>query len=406
MNVIIHPGKAIGTVAAPPSKSMAHRLLICAGLAKGTSRISGLEYNEDILATIDCLRALGATCTVDGDSVIVVGTDLFSAAPTQPLHCQESGSTLRFFIPLALLCGKKVSFTGTQKLLSRPLDIYRQLCDEKQFLFRQSPSDLWVKGNLTGGSFSLPGNISSQFITGLLFALPLTAQDSYIHITTALESKSYIDLTLQALATFGVKAQWQDNQTLYIPGMQRYCPCNTTVEGDYSGAAFYAAMNVLGSKITVTGLLKDSLQGDKVYAQHFESLSDRCPVIDLSDCPDLGPVLFAVAAAKNGATFTGTRRLKIKESDRATAMAQELAAFGTTVTVEENSVTVSPTAFHRPDRTLWGHNDHRIVMALAVLMTLTGGQIDGAQAVRKSFPDFFEKLEQLGIEVQTYEIDN
>ena len=130
MNVTIHPGKAIGTVAAPPSKSMAHRLLICAGLAKGTSRISGLEYNEDILATIDCLRTLGATCTVDGDSVIVVGTDLFSAAPTQPLHCRESGSTLRFFIPLALLCGKEVSFTGTQKLLSRPLDIYRQLCDD------------------------------------------------------------------------------------------------------------------------------------------------------------------------------------------------------------------------------------------------------------------------------------
>jgi len=177
------------------------------------------------------------------------------------------------------------------------------------------------------------------------------------------------------------------------------------VEGDYSGAAFYGAMNALGAEITVRGLLPDSLQGDKVYAQHMQSLSVGVPEIDLTDCPDLGPVLFAVAAAKNGARFTGTRRLKIKESDRAAAMAQELAAFGTEVTVEENSVTVRPVAFHAPDRVLHGHNDHRIVMSLAVLLMLTGGEIEGAQAVRKSFPDFFEKLKQLGIEVQTDETD-
>ena len=405
MNVTILPGKAKGTVAAPPSKSMAHRLLICAGLAKGTSRISGLEFNEDILATMDCLRALGAVCTATGDTVTVVGADLRKAAPAQTLCCRESGSTLRFFIPLALLCGRPVSFTGTEKLLSRPLGIYEQLCREKGFTFLRSGKSLQVQGTLAGGTYVLPGDVSSQFITGLLLALPLTGQESVIQITAALESKSYIDLTLQALREFGVTAQWQDARTIHIPGGQSYCAADRTVEGDYSGAAFYGAMNALGSEIEITGLLPDSLQGDRVYGPHFQRLCAGCPEIDISDCPDLGPVLFAVAAAKNGALFTGTRRLKLKESDRAEAMRQELAAFGTTVTVEENTVTVKPTAFHRPERVLKGHNDHRIVMSLAVLLMLCGGEIEGAEAVRKSFPDFFEKLRQLGIEVKVSAAD-
>ena len=399
MNVIIYPGKAKGIVSAPPSKSMAHRLLICAGLAEGTSRISGLDYNEDILATVDCLRALGAVCSVEGDTVTVVGTNMRNAEPKQDLCCRESGSTLRFFIPLALLCGKAVSLTGTQKLLSRPLGIYEQLCREKGFAFAHSGNALQVQGSLNGGTYEMPGNVSSQFLTGLLFALPLTEQDSCIQITTSLESKSYVELTLQALRAFGVKAVWQDSNTIFIPGGQRYQARDMAVEGDYSAAAFYGAMNALGSEVIVQRLLEDSLQGDKVYTRHMQSLVAGCPEIDLSDCPDLGPVLFAVAAAKNGAYFTGTERLKLKESDRAAAMAQELSAFGTKVVVEENSVTVTPVAFHAPDRALCGHNDHRVVMSLAVLLMVTGGRIEGAQAVAKSFPDFFEKLKQLGVEV-------
>ena len=405
MNVSIRPGKAVGIVAAPPSKSMAHRLLICAGLAKGTSRITGLDYNEDILATIDCLRALGAVCTIENDTVTVVGVDVRNTAPTQTLCCRESGSTLRFFIPLALLCDKKVAFTGTEKLLSRPLGVYEQLCREQGFSFVRKGSELTVQGKLKGGAFRLPGDVSSQFITGLLFALPLTAQESYIQITTALESKSYIDLTMQALGAFGVKATWHDSQTIHIPGDQQYTARDMAVEGDYSGAAFYGALNAFGGEVDIRGLVPESLQGDKIYDSHMLKLSAKYSQIDISDCPDLGPVLFAVAAAKNGGRFIGTRRLKLKESDRAEVMAQELSAFGTKVTVEENSVTVEPVDFHAPNRVLCGHNDHRIVMSLAVLLTLTGGEIDGAQAVRKSFPDFFEKLKQLGIEVQTHEAD-
>jgi len=405
MTVNIHPGRASGTVAAPPSKSMAHRLLICAGLSKGISHISGIDFNEDICATIDCLQALGASCTVAEDTVTVRGTDMRSAKPEQVLCCRESGSTLRFFIPLALLCGETVSFTGTEKLLSRPLDVYARLCAEQGFAFEQSKSQIEVKGDLGAGTFRIPGNISSQFITGLLFALPLADGDSVLQITPPVESRGYIDLTLQALQTYGIRVQWQDSYTLLIPGNQQYTAADMTVEGDYSGAAFFAALNALGSDIRITGLCPESLQGDKVYEEHFKSICAGRPEIDISDCPDLGPILFAAAAAKNGAVFTGTRRLKIKESDRAAAMAQELAAFGTEVTVEENTVVVSPKDFHRPERKLNGHNDHRIVMSLAVLLTLTGGEIEGAQAVRKSFPGFFDRLRELGIEVTIHETD-
>ena len=396
----IRPGRATGTVAAPPSKSMAHRLLICAGLSGGVSHIYGVDLNEDILATMDCLRALGASCTARGHTVTVRGADPRQARPEHALCCRESGSTLRFFIPLALMCNEDVTFTGTEKLLSRPLGVYAQLCAEQGFAFAQSKAQLQVRGRLEAGRFSLPGDVSSQFITGLLFALPLARGDSVISIIPPVESRSYVNLTLQALHAFGIRADWQDDTTLVIPGNQQYQPRDMAVEGDYSGAAFFAALNTLGSDITVTGLLPDSLQGDKIYEKHLKSLAQGRPEIDLSDCPDLGPVLFAVAAAKHGAVFTGTRRLKIKESDRATAMAQELAPFGTEVTVEENRVVVNAKAFHAPNTLLCGHNDHRIVMSLSVLVSLTGGVIEGAEAISKSFPTFFGDIKSLGIEVR------
>lgn len=400
MTVTIHPGFARGTVSAPPSKSMAHRLLICAGLSKGTSHIRGVDMNEDISATVDCLRALGVTCSVHGDTVTVQGADFFHATPSQALCCRESGSTLRFFIPLGLLCGQTVSFTGTEALLSRPLGVYEQLCSRHSFAFKRSKGLLQIKGRLEAGSFRVPGNISSQFITGLLFALPLLAGDSVIHILPPVESRGYIDMTLQALHAFGVRARWQDSCTLLIPGSQQYAAADMDVEGDYSGAAFFAALHALGGDIDIAGLSPESLQGDKVYTEHLKDLCDGCPEIDISDCPDLGPVLFAVAAAKNGAVFTGTRRLRFKESDRVAAMTRELAAFGVKAVVEENRVVISAGELHCPTRPLNGHNDHRIVMSLAVLLTLTGGRIEGAEAVKKSFPGFFERLRALGIHVE------
>lgn len=403
MRVTIQPGRAVGTVAAPPSKSMAHRLLICAALSEGVSHIRGISINEDICATLDCLRALGAECTLQEDTATVKGVNIFTVRSAGKLCCRESGSTLRFLIPPALLSSTDITFTGAESLFSRPLSVYENLSHTNGFSFEKDSCSLKVGGHLKPAIFSVPGDVSSQFISGLLFALPLLDGDSAILISPPLESRPYIDLTLQALRSFGICAQWVDECTLHIPGNQRYRATDISVEGDWSGAAFFAALNALGAAVQITGLNPDSLQGDRICQQHLKALQEGCPEIDLSQCPDLGPILFAVAAAKNGARFTGIHRLRLKESDRITAMAQEFSAFGVEVTVSENAVVINAKSFHKPDRILRGHNDHRIVMALSILLTLTGGQITDAQAVRKSFPDFFDRLADLGITLQQEE---
>ena len=229
--------------------------------------------------------------------------------------------------------------------------------------------------------------------------MPLLKHDSIIDIIPPIESSSYIKLTIQALSLFGVEVSWLDERTLFIKGNQTYQPRDVSVEGDYSNAAFFDALNYMGSKIEVSNLNADSIQGDKVYGRYFQMMQKGTPTISISDCPDLGPILFAVASAHFGGVFTGTRRLKMKESDRGTAMAQELSKFGISVRVEEDTIVVYPANFKKPDVALCGHNDHRIVMALSVLLTKTGGAIHGAEAVSKSMPDFFEKMKSLGMEV-------
>ena len=399
MNLEITAGKAKGKMAAPPSKSMAHRLLICSGLSKGKSIIHGIDKSEDVLATIDCLRAIGAKCEFTASGVIVEGADVRKIKNAKALNCRESGSTQRFFVPLCLLCGEEIILNGEKGLFKRPLNVYEEICKSQGIMFEQGEQSLKLKGVLKAGNYRVKGNISSQFISGLLFALPLLDEDSVISIIPPLESKSYINLTISALKQFGVIAQWQDDKTIYIKGGQQYHAGETYVEGDYSNAAFFGALNALGSEIELEGLNPDSIQGDKVYEKCLEKLMAGTPTIYLGDCPDLGPILMAVAAAQNGAVFNETRRLKIKESDRGRVMADELQKFGTAVTVHENSIVVYPVDFHKPKEIISGHNDHRVVMALSVLLTLTGGVIEGAEAVSKSLPDFFERLKNLGIGV-------
>lgn len=403
MKVTIEKGRAEGRVKAPPSKSMAHRFLICAALARGRSVIHGLSDCEDVLATIDCLSALGVPVTFDGDKATVDGIDIRSASPSGVLNCRESGSTIRFLVPLCLMCEKETVLTGTGKLLSRPMSIYKSLSAEKDFVFLQNEDSVTVRGPLKSGDYRVAGNVSSQFISGLLFALPLADGDSTITIVPPVESRSYIELTLSALREFGISAYWQDDHTLFIKGSQSYVPTETVVEGDYSGAAFFAALDALGCDVEIDGLRENSLQGDRVYSRYFEMLCKGTPTIHIGDCPDLGPILFALAAARYGGVFTGTSRLRLKESDRANAMASELRKFGSTVTVHDDDVVVYPSDFHRPCEVLCGHNDHRIVMSLSVLLTLTGGEIDGAEAVAKSLPTFFEDLGSLGISLSMKE---
>ena len=227
----------------------------------------------------------------------------------------------------------------------------------------------------------------------------LAESDSVIKIAPPIESRSYINLTVNALSAFGVICEWTDEYTISIKGNQKYTPTEVSVEGDYSGSAFTEALNLFGGEVEVLGLASDTLQGDSVYRRYYAMLDDGMPTIHIGDCPDLGPILFAVAAAKCGGVFSGTKRLKIKESDRASAMAQELQKFGAKVSVYEDSVVVYPADFHAPTEELSSHKDHRIVMALSILLTLTGGVIDGAEAVSKSYPEFFSDLKSLGIEV-------
>lgn len=399
MNITIFPSKAKGTVTAPPSKSMAHRYLIAAGLSNGKSIVGNLAPSQDILATIDCLRALGAQIEFDGTTATIIGTNPVTSHTQVPLNCRESGSTLRFLIPLCLLSDTPTMLIGYGRLMQRPQSVYETICQEQGLTFYQTEESIHLEGPLQAGNFTLRGNISSQFITGLLFALPFSNGECTITILPPVESRSYINLTLSVLQEFGIEAHWLNDTTLHVmPGT--YKAHNVTIEGDYSNAAFLDVYNYLGGKVTLNGLNPYSLQGDKVFKQGFNALYHGNTTLSLMDCPDLGPIYMAMAAALHGATFTETARLKIKESDRGMAMAAELAKFGVKTVVQENSIIVYPSSLSTPNEPLHAHNDHRIVMALATLCTITGGTITDAQAVEKSFPDYFQVISSLGVSLK------
>lgn len=396
MKVTINPGRAVGRIAAPPSKSYAHRLMIGAALAQGRSVVRGVSQSEDMLATLDCLSALNRTYTLEGDTLTVTG-DASHETGIPLFPCRESGSTLRFFIPLSLVKGGQATFTGTKRLMERGIKVYEDLFRGKGITVDKTDGSVTLRGTLTPGDYALPGNVSSQFVSGLLFALPLLPGDSRIRILPPVESEPYIRMTVEAMKAFGVRVEREDDHTYLVPGGQQYRPAEVTVEGDWSNAAFLLGLNTLGGQVTVTGLRTDSLQGDKVCLAHLDRLTRPGAEIDLSACPDLGPVLFAIAAAKHGGRFTGTARLRIKESDRAAVMAEELKKFGVTVEVWDNDVCVHPGGLTPPKEPLKGHNDHRVVMALSLLASFTGGEIREAQAVNKSYPNFFDDLKRLGL---------
>ena len=400
MKAEILPSSAKGTLFPPASKSMAHRMIISAALSEEESTIKGITFCEDVLATIDCLRSLGVQITLNEDGDLkIIGCDMKTTAPSGTLYCRESGSTLRFLIPIAALSGAKVAFSGTEYLMQRPLSVYEKLFTERGLLIDKQDRLLFIDGPLPSGVYTVQGNISSQFISGLLFALPLTEEDSVINILPPFESKPYCLLTIEALRKFGVNAEFVNEYQIKIPGNQKYIGNDLSVERDYSAAAFIDALNITGSSIDILGLSENSLQGDKVYKEYFDLLKSNTPKISIENCPDLGPILFILASMLNGAEFTGTARLKVKESDRAMAMAKELKKFGADIEVFENSVIVKKAELKAPKEELSAHNDHRIAMSLAVIASKFGGVIDGAESVNKSYPNFFEEIKRLGIKV-------
>ena len=393
MTVTIYPGRAAGTAAAPPSKSCAHRMLLCGALAEGESVIEGIAPSQDMLATVDCIRAMGGACRLEGDTAYITGTG-GHIRPGGTYPCRESGSTLRFCIPPALLSGGSAVFTGTPRLMGRGVGIYETILAQKGISVSRTRDAVTFSGQLTPGDYTLRGDVSSQFVTGLLLALPLLPGGSILRVLPPVESRPYIDITLDIMAAFGVRVEEREPNLFAIPGGQRYESRRAAVEGDWSNAAFLLA---LAGDVTVTGLRPDSLQGDRVCRDMLHRLESPGAVLDISACPDLGPILFAAAARSCGGVFTGTHRLRIKESDRIAAMAQELSKFGGQIREEEDRVTVLHRPLYPPREALDGHNDHRIVMSLAVLCASLGGTIRGAEAVSKSWPDFFPALEALGL---------
>ena len=392
------PCKLTGTIEAPPSKSMAHRYLIGAALSKKICTLSGIDFSEDILASIDCLKSLGVKIAVDKDKVTIDPSG-FMQAENPVLECRESGSTLRFVIPLTLCLGKSVTLRGSQRLLERPLGVYEDLCREKGFEFCKTHEFVTVCGKLESGSYELRGDVSSQFITGLIFALVYLGKDSSIHIIPPFESRSYIKLTISALKSFGANVEFTDEYTIEIKNTQMHA-YSGRIEGDYSNAAFLEAFNHIGSDIHINNLNPESLQGDRVYREYFAQISAGTPTLDISDCPDLGPILFALASMKNGAVFTGTERLKAKESDRGLAMHEELKKLGGGLIFGNNVITVPKQKLQYSEIPINSHNDHRIVMSMSVILSKIGGLIEGAEAIRKSYPGFFDDIKQLGAEVK------
>ena len=401
MKIEIKPSTLCGEIIAPPSKSIAHRFLICGALSRGESRINGVSGSDDMKATLSCLSALGASVKRNGNSVTIFGG--LNAKKEVTLDCIESGSTLRFMIPVALASGaEKITFKGSERLIARGVEVYEEVFADKGVRIEKGKNEIVVSGTLESGNYVLRGDVSSQYVTGLMLSLATLDSDSTIEILPPVESRPYIDMTIAVLEKFGVKIEETEKNKFFVKGGQRFASGAYDVEGDWSNGAILFALNAFGSNVAVSGLDENSVQGDKACVEIFRALEKGNATIDLSDCPDLAPIAFFVAAEKNGTTFTGTERLKIKESDRAAVMAEELTKFGAQVEVKENCVVVKKCDLHSPEQTLLSHNDHRIAMSLAVLMTKYGGVLDGAEAVKKSFPDFFDVMKQAGAKV--YEI--
>ncbi len=398
MRVSIRPGRARGEVYAPPSKSYAHRSMLCAALAEGSSIINGIIRSGDMLATMDCINKIGAVYEAENTSLIIRGRVL-KVSEDVLFDCRDSGSTYRFFIPAALLTGEKVRFTGSERLLKRGVGVYEELFRHKGITVEKQKGIMAFEGQLRPGEYVIPGDISSQFVSGLLFALPLLDGDSFLKVLPPVESRAYIDITADVLARFGIEIEERKPGLFYIMGGQHYHPADITVEGDWSSAAALYAFNSFQGEVRVSGLDDNSIQPDRNCLEYFKRLEKENCEIDISSCPDLGPVLFAVAAAEKGAVFKGIRRLRNKESDRVQAMAEELKKFGANVLTEEDRAVVFPAEIRTPQEILFGHDDHRIVMAMSLLASITGGVIDGAEAVRKSFPDYFEVLSELGLKI-------
>ena len=406
-----------GTVRIPPSKSAAHRAMLCAALAEGRSVLSPIELSDDMRATLNVMTALGAKSSLQGDTLVIHGMGGRTGNGDSELtefHCIESGSTLRFIIPVACAAGVNGRFTGSGSLLTRPIGLYRELLPQAGVSCETDGRLPCVcRGRLRAGAYRMPGDVSSQFITGMLLALPLCEGDSDITLTTPLQSAGYVELTLQCMADFGVTVE-RTPDGWHIPGGQRYRARRYDVEGDWSHAGFFLAAGALGGDLRLRGLRTDSTQGDRAAAELFRRFgaqvteedgglrvrpgSLRGQHIDASQIPDLVPCLAVCAALCKGTTVIDhAERLRIKESDRLVSTAAMLLALGGRVEMLPDGLRIEGVE-RFTGGTVDGYRDHRIIMAAAVAALRAAGGVDITTpgSVRKSFPSFFDVYNSLG----------
>ena len=424
----IYPSKLKGEVKIPPSKSMAHRAIICAALSDGLCIIENIDYSDDIIATIDAMNSLGAKIVKHKDYIEVIGAygSDEKAKETRIIDCNESGSTLRFLVPISLLFEGRSKFIGRGNLGKRPLTTYYNIFEKQgiEYSYEEGNLNLVIDGELKAGTFEVEGNVSSQFITGLLFTLPLLNEDSKIIITTEMESKGYIDLTLRAMSDFGVKIINNDYREFIIKGNQKYSARNYRVEGDYSQAAFFLCADSLGNDVLCKDLDLNSLQGDKEVIDILERMNVVfnandigvkgttngeliSTVIDGSQCPDIIPVLTSVAALTKGTTeIINAGRLRIKECDRLAAVTSELNKLGAKIIEKEEGLVVTGVEKLQGGIEVWSHKDHRIAMTLAIASTRCEEPIviKDYECIAKSYPNFFDDFKALGGNVHEWNV--
>ena len=411
------PSKLSGTVQIPPSKSELHRAIICAMLSKGTSQIRPIILSEDIKATIDCATVLGAECRICGDTLYINSANVGKIQGQITVNCRESGSTLRFFIPIVWALGISATFVGSGRLPNRPLNVYKDTlarggaeCESNGGL------PFKIKGRLRSGKYEVCGNISSQFITGLLLALPLADGDSQIILTTPLESVGYVDMTIAVMKSFGVNIQRTDNG-YFIKGNQQYLPQNYTVEGDWSQTAFFLCAGAIANAVSVKGVFANSLQGDRAITAILTQIGARlnytddtvtatnnklnCVEVDASQIPDLVPVLAVTCALCKGTTIIkNCGRLRLKESDRIKSTVNAINMIGGNATEDGDTIIINGVEKFTGSggNIVDGCNDHRILMSMAVAVVGSAGDIivSDAMSIRKSYPNFYEDYNSLG----------
>ena len=418
----IKPSKLSGTVNVPPSKSMAHRAIICAFLSCGTSEIDNIELSDDILATCRAVEALGGRIEItesysDGRKKLLVHGNGKVFVVQDRINCGESGTTARFIMPVSRLAEDAVTFEGEGKLVSRPFDVFFPVFQSCSIGYETCGGKLplTLEGRLKPGNYYIRGDISSQFISGLLLALPLLDEDSTIKITTNLQSEAYIDMTIYIQKIFGVSIYYKKDENIFIiPGRQKYMPQKYFIEGDWSQAAFWLAAGVMSGPVEITGLNRDSLQGDRVIESIIKNIGGRVYwensriiaeksrlkgfTADVSQCPDLAPILAVLGSVAGGKTeiLNGTR-LRLKESDRIKAIVSEMKNLGADIVESGDNIIINGCET-LPGGTAKSWNDHRIVMSVAIAAVLCKNNIiiEGFNAVNKSYPSFWEHYRSLG----------